>query len=104
VVGCDGFQSTCRTSAGIDLIGHDITEPWAVFDANQEGWRDSYEGNYAYLDVILVILTALPDRRWRVYLRPSSPYSDLVADAASTIGRYLPTVGFAGIAGLSRGG
>ena len=97
VVGCDGFQSTCRTLAGIDLIGHDITEPWAVFDANLEGWRDSYEGNYAYFDVIPVILTALPDRRWRVYLRPSSPNSDLVADAASTIGRYVPAFGFADI-------
>jgi 2-polyprenyl-6-methoxyphenol hydroxylase-like FAD-dependent oxidoreductase len=97
VVGCDGFQSTCRTLAGIDLAGHDIAQPWAVFDATLEGWRDSYEANYAYLDVIPVILTALPDRRWRVYLRPSSPDSDLVADASSTISRYLPTVGFEGI-------
>ena len=33
-----------------------------------------------------------PDRRWRVYLRPSSPDSDLVVDAAATLHRYYPTV------------
>jgi 2-polyprenyl-6-methoxyphenol hydroxylase-like FAD-dependent oxidoreductase len=33
VVGCDGVHSATRTLCGIDLIGHDITEPWAVFDA-----------------------------------------------------------------------
>lgn len=33
-------------------------------------------------------MTALPDSRWRVYLRPTSADSDLVVDAAATIGRY----------------
>jgi 2-polyprenyl-6-methoxyphenol hydroxylase-like FAD-dependent oxidoreductase len=89
VVGCDGFHSTSRTLSGIDMIGHDIIQPWAVFDATLVGWQDSYEANYAYLDEIPVILTALPDQRWRVYLRPSSPDSDLVADASSTINRYM---------------
>ena len=73
VVGCDGLHSTCRTLTGIDMIGHDIIQPWAVFDATLVGWQDFYEANYAYLDEIPVILTALPDQRWRVYLRPSSP-------------------------------
>lgn len=94
VVGCDGLHSTCRTLTGIDMIGHDIIEPWAVFDATLVGWQDSYEANYAYLDEIPVILTALPDQRWRVYLRPSCPTSDLVVDASSTISRYLPMFGF----------
>src|SRR6516165_10196581 len=94
VVGCDGLHSTTRTLSGIELTGHDITEPWAVFDATLMGWPDSYEANYAYLDNVPVILTALPDRRWRVYLRPSSADSDLVADASSTINRYLPAIGF----------
>jgi hypothetical protein len=47
-----------------------------------------------YLDVIPVILTALPGRRWRVYLRPSSAGSDLVAEATSTISRYYSAVSF----------
>src|SRR6516162_8926390 len=70
VVGCDGLHSTTRKLSGIELTGHDITEPWAVFDATLAGWSDSYEANYAYLDNVPVILTALPERRWRVYLRP----------------------------------
>ncbi len=102
VVGCDGLHSTCRALSGIDMRGHDIVQPWAVFDATLQGWQDSYEANYAYLDEIPVILTALPGRRWRVYLRPSSPTSDLVADASSTIGRYLPACGFDGIENPAR--
>jgi 2-polyprenyl-6-methoxyphenol hydroxylase-like FAD-dependent oxidoreductase len=102
VVGCDGLHSTSRTLTGIDMVGHDIIEPWAVFDATLIGWQDSYEANYAYLDATPVILTALPDQRWRVYLRPSSPDSDLVADAWSTISRYLPTLGFDGVANPAR--
>jgi 2-polyprenyl-6-methoxyphenol hydroxylase-like FAD-dependent oxidoreductase len=94
VVGCDGLHSTTRMLSGIELTGHDITEPWAVFDATLAGWSDSYEANYAYLDEIPVILTALPQRRWRVYLRPSSPDSNLVADASSTISRYRPSIRF----------
>jgi 2-polyprenyl-6-methoxyphenol hydroxylase-like FAD-dependent oxidoreductase len=102
VVGCDGLHSTTRQLSGIELAGHDIPEPWAVFDVTLAGWSNPYEANYAYLDEIPVILTALPDRRWRVYLRPSSPDSDLVADASSTIGRYLPTIGFEDIANPTR--
>jgi 2-polyprenyl-6-methoxyphenol hydroxylase-like FAD-dependent oxidoreductase len=33
VVGCDGLHSTTRTLSGIETAGHDIAEPWAVFDA-----------------------------------------------------------------------
>jgi 2-polyprenyl-6-methoxyphenol hydroxylase-like FAD-dependent oxidoreductase len=102
VVGCDGLHSTTRELSGIELTGHDIAEPWAVFDATLAGWPDSYEANYAYLDNIPVILTALPERRWRVYLRPSSADSDLVADALSTMNRYLPTIGFDDIANPTR--
>jgi 2-polyprenyl-6-methoxyphenol hydroxylase-like FAD-dependent oxidoreductase len=102
VVGCDGLHSTTRELSGIELIGHDIAEPWAVFDATLAGWSDPYEANYVYLDEIPVILTALPERRWRVYLRPSSPDSDLVADASSTISRYLPMIGFDDVANPAR--
>jgi hypothetical protein len=56
-----------------------------VFGATLTGWPDSYEANIAYLDNIPVILTALPERHWRVYLRPSFADSDLVADASSTM-------------------
>ncbi len=94
VVGCDGVHSITRKMGGIELLGHDITEPWAVFDVTVPGWPESYEGNYAYLDEIPVILTALPQQRWRVYFRPTSPESDLVADAYSTLTRYLPAIKF----------
>jgi 2-polyprenyl-6-methoxyphenol hydroxylase-like FAD-dependent oxidoreductase len=104
VVACDGVHSTTRQLCGIELSGHDIVEPWAVFDATLAGWPDSYEANYVYLDEIPVILTALPARRWRVYLRPSAPDSDLVADAASTMGRYLPAIRFDDVANPTRFG
>ncbi|MEO9188745.1 MAG: FAD-dependent monooxygenase [Acetobacteraceae bacterium] len=93
VVGCDGHHSTARLLGGIELSAL-ATTPWAVFDATVPDWPDSYEGNFAYLEEIPVILTALPQRRWRVYLRPGSPDSDLVAEASSTISRYLPTIRF----------
>lgn len=102
VIGCDGHHSTTRKLSGIDLAGHDIADPWAVFDVTLGGWIESYEANYAYLDEIPVILTALPERRWRVYLRPSSPDSDLMVDAASTLRRYVPDVRFDDIANPAR--
>jgi 2-polyprenyl-6-methoxyphenol hydroxylase-like FAD-dependent oxidoreductase len=102
VVGCDGYHSSTRKLSGIELTGHDLAEPWAVFDVTLAGWPESYEASYAYLDDIPVILTALPQRRWRVYLRPSSAESDLVADAASTLKRYLPTVDFDDVANPTR--
>jgi 2-polyprenyl-6-methoxyphenol hydroxylase-like FAD-dependent oxidoreductase len=92
VVGCDGWHSLTRQLSGIDMTGHDIPEPWAVFDVTASGWPESFEANYAYLDETPVILTALPGQRWRVYLRPTSPDSDLVTDASSTILRYHPEV------------
>ena len=92
VVGCDGLHSATRELSGIALAGHDIAEPWAVFDVTLGGWAEPYEAIYAYLDEPPVILTALPDRRWRAYLRPSTDDSDLIADAAATIRRYHPRV------------
>ena len=102
VVGCDGLHSSTRELSGIALAGHDIPDPWAVFDATLTGWSESYEANYAYLDAIPVILTALPQRRWRVYLRPATPQSDLVTDAATTLGRYHPAIGFDAVANPTR--
>lgn len=94
VVGCDGVRSVTRTLSGIEFVGRDHPDPWAVFDATIGDWPQSYEGNYAYLDEPPVILTALPRQRWRVYLRPTSDESDLVTDAASTLVRYLPAIDF----------
>jgi 2-polyprenyl-6-methoxyphenol hydroxylase-like FAD-dependent oxidoreductase len=102
VVGCDGYRSTVRMRAGIEQEGHDIEEPWAVFDAGIGGWPFSYEANYAYLDETPIILTALPDRRWRVYLRPTAEDSDLVADASATLLRYSPDASFENIANPTR--
>lgn len=103
LVGCDGYHSATREFCGIELVGHDIPDPWAVFDVTLEGWPPApYEGNFAYFDVPPVILTALPDHRWRVYLRPSAPDSDLVADAASTLARYRPALRFENVENSNR--
>jgi 2-polyprenyl-6-methoxyphenol hydroxylase-like FAD-dependent oxidoreductase len=50
VVGCDGLHSTTRELSGIELAGHDIPEPWAVFDATLTGWPQPYDATYCYLD------------------------------------------------------
>ena len=69
VVGCDGIHSPTRELSGISFEGHEIAKPWAVFDATLRGWADTFEATFVYLDAPPVILTALPGRRWRVYLR-----------------------------------
>ena len=101
-VGCDGAHSRTRELSGIVLEGHDIVEPWAVFDAAIEGWGDDFELNVGYLDTVPVILTALPGRRWRVYLRPRSAESDLVDDAASTVRQYTAAASFIDVANPTR--
>jgi len=92
VVGCGGYHSLTRELAGIELEGRDIERPWAVFDATVEGWPHEYDLTFAYFEQPLVILTALPGRRWRVYLRPSSREADLVAEATRTLAAYEPGV------------
>lgn len=102
IVGCDGVHSRTRELSGVVLEGHDITDPWAVFDATIQGWTDDFEQNVGYLDSVPVILTALPGRRWRVYLRPSSAESDLVDDAASTLRQYTAAATFVDVANPTR--
>jgi 2-polyprenyl-6-methoxyphenol hydroxylase-like FAD-dependent oxidoreductase len=102
VVGCDGLHSPTRELSGIGFEGHDIAKAWAVFDATLQGWADTFEANFVYLETLPVILTALPGRRWRVYMRPSSPESDLVAEAASIIRLYAPTVSFVDVENPTR--
>jgi 2-polyprenyl-6-methoxyphenol hydroxylase-like FAD-dependent oxidoreductase len=102
LIGCDGVHSVCREQSGIELEGSDINAPWAVFDATLDPWSESYEANYVYLDELPVILTALPDRRWRVYLRPSSADSDLAGDAAATIRRYHPEAAIVDVSNPTR--
>lgn len=92
VVGCDGLHSPTRELSGIGFEGHGIAKPWAVFDATLQGWAETFEAIFVYLETLPVILTALPGRRWRVYMRPSSPESDLVAEATSIIRLYAPAV------------
>jgi 2-polyprenyl-6-methoxyphenol hydroxylase-like FAD-dependent oxidoreductase len=94
VVGCDGSHSSVREAAGIDYPGTDIEAAWAVFDATLEGWNDDYDLVFAHLDRPPVILTPLPERRWRVYLRPTSDSSDLVAEAGEVVRRYEPGATF----------
>ena len=90
VVGCGGLRSPARELTGIRFEGHDIPDPWAVFDVTLEGWASDLDVNFAFFDQPPVILSPLPDARWRAYLRPSSPDSDLVAEAAAVIGLYDP--------------
>jgi 2-polyprenyl-6-methoxyphenol hydroxylase-like FAD-dependent oxidoreductase len=94
VVGCDGIHSATRELSGIGFEGHKFAKQWAVFDATLQGWSDTYEGIFAYHDTLPIILTALPGKRWRIYLRPSSDKSDLVADATSTLHVYAPSASF----------
>ena len=94
VVGCDGLHSAVREAAGIDFPGTAIDRQWAVFDATVEGWQGDYDFVAVHLDVPPVILTPLPGRRWRAYVRPSSETSDLVAEASEVIGRYQPGATF----------
>lgn len=90
VVGCGGLHSPVRELSGISFEGHDIADPWAVFDLTLGGWGSALDVNFGFFDDPPVILTPLPGERWRAYLRPSSPDSDLVAEAAAVIGRYDP--------------
>ena len=102
VVGCDGLHSPTRELSGIGFEGHDIDKPWAVFDAALQGWAETFEANFVYLETLPVILTALPGRRWRVYMRPRTPESDLIAEASSIIRLYAPSVSFVDVESPTR--
>jgi 2-polyprenyl-6-methoxyphenol hydroxylase-like FAD-dependent oxidoreductase len=102
VVGCDGVHSTTREQCGIGMEGHDIATSWAVVDVTLKDWRETYEATFAYLDTPAVILTALPKQRWRVYLRPTSHESDLLADAMETLRAYAPAASFADVENPTR--
>jgi 2-polyprenyl-6-methoxyphenol hydroxylase-like FAD-dependent oxidoreductase len=102
VVGCDGLHSAVREAAGIEFPGADIDARWGVFDATLDGWSDDYDVVFAHLDQPPVILTPLPGRRWRVYLRPSSETSDLVTEAGDVLLRHAPGVGFARVENPTR--
>jgi 2-polyprenyl-6-methoxyphenol hydroxylase-like FAD-dependent oxidoreductase len=102
VVGCDGIRSVTRELCGIGMEGHDIARPWAVFDVTLNDWSETYEANFVYLDVLTVVLTALPEKRWRVYLRPATEESDLAADAAETLRAYAPFASFVDVENPTR--
>jgi 2-polyprenyl-6-methoxyphenol hydroxylase-like FAD-dependent oxidoreductase len=102
VVGCDGYHSAVRTAVGIAFRGADIDAPWAVFDATAEGWTNDYDMVSVHLDQPPVILTPLPGRRWRVYVRPTSDASDLVAESCEVLRRYVPGVKLASVESPSR--
>ncbi|HST40036.1 MAG TPA: FAD-dependent monooxygenase [Conexibacter sp.] len=97
VVGCDGIRSVVRESAGIPFPGADIDVQWAVFDTTADGWAQEHDVAFPFLDTPPVILTPLPGRRWRVYTRPRSAASDLVAEAEAVVRRYQPAVRFSAI-------
>jgi 2-polyprenyl-6-methoxyphenol hydroxylase-like FAD-dependent oxidoreductase len=90
VVGCGGIHSNVRELSGIAYEGAAIQAPWAVFDVTLAGWPSEHDVNFAFFDERPLILTPLPGERWRAYLRPASPESDLVAEAAATVVAYHP--------------
>ena len=102
IVGCGGLHSPVRDLSGIDFEGHEIATPWAVFDVTLTGWPHGYDCNFAFLDRDPVIITALPGERWRAYVRPGSPDSNLVGDAAAVITRYGPGVSLDDVANPTR--
>lgn len=98
VVGCDGIRSRTRELAGIQYEGHVIEQPWAVFDTALDGWEEAgntYEANHVYLSPLTpVILTPLPGKKWRVYMRPMDDESDLAEEASDVLRQYEPGVSF----------
>ena len=102
VVGCDGLHSRTRALCAIDFVGHDLPTPWAVFDATLEGWAGDVDMVLAYLERTPVILTPLPGRRWRAYVRPSSSPTDLVDDAGRVLRSYCPGASFAAVRDAAR--
>jgi 2-polyprenyl-6-methoxyphenol hydroxylase-like FAD-dependent oxidoreductase len=90
IVGCGGYHSPVREAVGIELEGHDIEDPWAVFDVTLAGREDDFETTLVYLEETMVILTPLPGHRFRVYTRPTSDDADFVAEAKAVLARYLP--------------
>ena len=102
VVGCDGLHSIVREQSGIEFSGSDIEAPWAVFDATIAGWDQEFDVAAAFLETPPVILTPLPGRRWRVYMRPTSNASDLVTEASEVLHRYVPGAEFTEIENPTR--
>jgi 2-polyprenyl-6-methoxyphenol hydroxylase-like FAD-dependent oxidoreductase len=102
LVGCDGLHSTIRETCGIGFPGSEIPAPWAVFDATIARWDRELDVVVAFLDMPPVVLTPLPGRRWRVYLRPASGDSDLVAEATGVLHRYAPKARFVEIVNPAR--
>jgi 2-polyprenyl-6-methoxyphenol hydroxylase-like FAD-dependent oxidoreductase len=90
LIGCDGLHSVVRDQSGIEFPGSDIQAPWAVFDATIRRWDQDFDVVAAFLDTPPVILTPLPGRRWRVYMRPTSDETDLVSEASQVLHRYVP--------------
>ena len=91
IVGCDGFHSTTRDLLGVTFSGEDIEMPWAVFDAGIDGWDGPTDLDVTFRDEAPLLLTVLPGSRWRLYVRPSSPRSDVVSEASEVISRYVPS-------------
>ncbi len=102
LVGCDGYHSAVREAAGIAFPGADIQVEWAVFDTTLEGWNDPYDIVSVYLDQPPLILTPLPNKRWRAYMRPTSDESDLVAETREALERYVPGVSVTEVENPSR--
>src|SRR2546421_2082309 len=102
LVGCDGLHSIVRERSGIEFPGSGIAAPWAVFDATVAGWDQEFDVAAAFLEMPPVILTPLPGRRWRIYMRPLSDESDLVAEASEVLHLYAPGAEFTEIENPTR--
>lgn len=101
VVGCDGFHGITRRLVGIDEEVRDADRKWVVFDATLEPWDVDDVDTHACFDEPLVIATALPQRRWRIYVHTEDVGADAVESALRVLRRYQPHLRFVDIANVS---
>ena len=98
VVGCDGFRSSVRDLAALTSSEQRSSHRGLCSMLRLRGGHEkSTTSTFAHLDLPTVILTPLPGRRWRVYVRPESDASDLVGEATDVVRRYDPKVTFTDI-------
>ena len=102
LVGCDGYHSQVRQAAGVDYPGDPIEADWAVFDATVLGLQVEHDLVNAFLDQPPLILTPLPEHRWRAYLRPTADDADVVTEATDALERYGPGAHFVEVGSPAR--
>ncbi len=92
MLGCDGYQSATRSLLGETFAGKDYEHEWAVLDCHLEGWPHASDEVAVFFEHDALAFLPLPRDTWRVYFRPTSHTSDLLADVQRGIDQHLPGV------------